>query len=82
MKINLLAKRKRALTVTGPATGEKYHVIPGQPVEVDDADGRALIEAAPELWESKVPEVKSARSRNVTDSDSAQVSEKADGDGS
>lgn len=81
MKINLLAKRKRALTVRGPVTGDLYHVTPGQPVEVDDADGQALIEAESELWEH-TPETKSARSRHVTDSDSAQVLEKVEGDGS
>lgn len=63
MKLIFIGARHKPFSTTGPVSGTKYPVTPGEAFEVEDADGAAMIEARPERWQRAEEERPAARSR-------------------
>lgn len=50
MKLEFIGSRTKDFTVDLPLSGGGVYVAIGQPIEVEDLDGVALIARDPELW--------------------------------
>ncbi len=50
MKLEFIGTRTKDFTVDLPLSGGSVYVQIGQPIEVPEADGAALLARDPELW--------------------------------
>lgn len=64
MKLEFIGSRTKDFTVDLPLSGGGVYVAIGQPIEVPDADGAALLARNPELWKA-IEEAEPAPKRKV-----------------